>query len=304
MRQGRDKIKARRAVRLKQAVLGLAMLAPALVVLGTFVFFPILYVVFLSLTNWNLISSDIQYVGINNYLDLARSDQFRAAVRRTFLYSGATAAITLPLALGLALLLNNEFRGRDIYRTILSSPYVVPGVGLSIVWLWLYNPNYGLINWLLSLIGIPGAAWLQSTSTALISVIIVSVWQYAGYYTLLFLSGLQGIPDDLYEAARIDGAGQWSEFWRITLPLLSPTVLFASTVSVIQSFQVFDQIYILTGGGPAESTTTLVFYLYQQGFQFFQIGPAAAVSVFMLLSLLIFTVLQFHFSRRWVHYDV
>ncbi len=280
------------------------MLAPALAVLGVFVFFPVLYVAYLSLTNWDLISPSPEFVGLRNYLDLARSGEFLAALFRTVLFSGATAALTLPLALFLAVLLNREFKGRSVYRTVLSSPYVVPLVGSSIVWLWLYNPNYGLINYVLSLFGISGPAWLQNPSTALLSVIIASVWQYVGYYALLFLVGLQSIPGELYEAARIDGAGSWTEFRRITVPLLTPTILFASTVSVLQSFQVFDQIYVLTGGGPAKSTTTLVFYLYQQGFQFFDIGAASAVSVFMLLSLVTFTALHLYFSRRWVHYDI
>ncbi|MDP9440114.1 MAG: sugar ABC transporter permease, partial [Actinomycetota bacterium] len=223
---------------------------------------------------------------------------------RTVIYSGATAAITLPLALVLAVFLNQKFRGRNVYRTILSSPFAVPLVGSAVIWLWLYDPSYGLINYLLGLIGIEGPAWLERSSTALLSVIIVSVWHYVGYYALLFLVGLQDIPAELYEAAKIDGAGRWSEFWRITLPLLSPTILFASTVSVIQSFQVFDQIYVLTGGGPADSTTTLIFYLYEQGFQFFHIGVASAISVFLLLSLITFTILHMYFSRRWVHYEV
>ena len=285
-------------------VVGTAMLAPALSVLSVFVFFPVLYVAYLSFTNWDLISPSPEFVGFQNYLDLAQSREFLAALWRTVLFSGATAAFTLPLALFLAVLLNREFKGRSVYRTILSSPYVVPLVGSSIVWLWLYNPNYGLINYLLSLFGVNGPAWLQNPSTALLSVIVASVWQYVGYYALLFLVGLQSIPGELYEAARIDGAGIWTEFRHITVPLLTPTILFASTVSILQSFQVFDQIYVLTGGGPAKSTTTLVFYLYQQGFQFFHIGTASAVSVFMLLSLVTFTALHLYLSRRWVHYDV
>jgi len=288
----------------RPSVVGLAMLAPALTVLGTFVFFPVVYVVFLSLTEWDLISPDQRFVGLQNYLYLASSEEFRAVLLRTAVYSGATAAITLPLALMLAVLLNQKFRGRNVYRTVLSSPFAVPLVGSAVIWLWLYDPSYGLINYLLSLFGIEGPAWLERSSTVLLSVIIVSVWHYVGYYALLFLVGLQDIPAELYEAARIDGAGRWSEFWRITLPLLSPTILFASTVSVIQSFQVFDQIYVLTGGGPADSTTTLIFYLYEQGFQFFNIGIASAVSVFLLLSLITFTILHMHLSRRWVHYEV
>ncbi len=285
-------------------VAGMAMLSPALIVLGAFVFFPVLYVAYLSLTSWDLISPAPKFVGFQNYLDLAQSGDFLAALVRTAVFSGATAAIMLPAALFLAVLLNQEFKGRSIYRTVLSSPYVVPLVGSSVVWLWLYNPNYGLINYVLGLFGISGPAWLQSSSTALLSVIIASAWQYVGYYTLLFLVGLQSIPVELYEAARMDGAGSWTEFKSITVPLLTPTILFASTVSVLQSFQVFDQIYVLTGGGPANSTTTLVFYLYQQGFQFFHIGTASAVSVFMLLSLVTFTTLHLRFSRRWVHYDL
>lgn len=288
----------------RPTLVAMLMLAPALTVLTTFVFFPVVYVVFLSFLDWDLISPDKQFVGLDNYVDLARSGEFRAVLLRTVVYSGATAAITLPLALLLAVFLNQKFRGRNIYRTVLSSPFAVPLVGSAVIWLWLYDPSYGLINYLLSLIGVQGPTWLESSSTALLSVIIVSVWHYVGYYALLFLVGLQNIPAELYEAARIDGAGRWSEFWNITLPLLSPTVLFASTVSVIQSFQVFDQVYVLTRGGPANSTTTLIFYLYEQGFQFFHIGTAAAVSVFLLLSLITFTVLHMHFSRRWVHYEV
>lgn len=288
----------------RPGLVAMLMLAPALTILGTFVFFPVVYVVFLSFLDWDLISPDKQFVGLDNYVDLARSEEFRAVLLRTVVYSAATAAITLPLALLLAVFLNQKFRGRNIYRTILSSPFAVPLVGSAVIWLWLYDPSYGLINYLLSLIGVQGPTWLESSSTALLSVIIVSVWHYVGYYALLFLVGLQNIPAELYEAARIDGAGRWSEFWNITLPLLSPTVLFASTVSVIQSFQVFDQVYVLTNGGPANSTTTLIFYLYEQGFRFFHIGTAAAVSVFLLLSLITFTILHLHFSRRWVHYEV
>lgn len=288
----------------RPSLVAMLMLAPALTVLTTFVFFPVVYVVFLSFLDWDLISPDKQFVGLDNYVDLARSGEFRAVLLRTVVYSAATAAITLPLALLLAVFLNQMFRGRNIYRTVLSSPFAVPLVGSAVIWLWLYDPSYGLINYLLGLVGIQGPAWLESSSTALLSVIIVSVWHYVGYYALLFLVGLQDIPAELYEAARIDGAGKWTEFWNITLPLLSPTILFASTVSVIQSFQVFDQVYVLTRGGPANSTTTLIFYLYEQGFQFFKIGTAAAISVFLLLSLIIFTVLHMHLSRRWVHYEV
>lgn len=288
----------------RPSLVAMLMLAPALTVLTTFVFFPVVYVVFLSFLDWDLISPDKKFVGLDNYVDLARSGEFRAVLLRTVVYSAATAAITLPLALLLAVFLNQKFRGRNIYRTVLSSPFAVPLVGSAVIWLWLYDPSYGLINYLLGLVGIQGPTWLESSSTALLSVIIVSVWHYVGYYALLFLVGLQDIPAELYEAARIDGAGKWTEFWNITLPLLSPTILFASTVSVIQSFQVFDQVYVLTRGGPANSTTTLIFYLYEQGFQFFKIGTAAAVSVFLLLSLIIFTVLHMHLSRRWVHYEV
>lgn len=288
----------------RPTLVAMLMLAPALTVLGTFVFFPVVYVVFLSFLDWDLISPDKQFVGLDNYVDLAQSEEFRAVLLRTVVYSAATAAITLPLALLLAVFLNQKFRGRNIYRTILSSPFAVPLVGSAVIWLWLYDPSYGLINYLLSLVGVQGPTWLESSSTALLSVIIVSVWHYVGYYALLFLVGLQDIPAELYEAARIDGAGRWSEFWNITLPLLSPTVLFASTVSVIQSFQVFDQVYVLTNGGPANSTTTLIFYLYEQGFRFFHIGTAAAVSVFLLLSLITFTILHLRLSRRWVHYEV
>jgi ABC-type sugar transport system permease subunit len=304
LKKGASAKRRRKPLSSRPSLVAALMLAPALTILTAFVFFPVVYVVFLSFVDWDLISPDREFVGVDNYVDLASSGEFRAVLVRTVVYSAATALITLPLALLLAVFLNQKFRGRNIYRTILSSPFAVPLVGSAVIWLWLYDPSYGLINYLLSLVGIRGPTWLESSSTALLSVIIVSVWHYVGYYALLFLVGLQNIPTELYEAAKIDGAGRWGEFWNITLPLLSPTVLFASTVSVIQSFQVFDQVYVLTGGGPADSTTTLIFYLYEQGFRFFHIGTASAVSVFLLVSLIIFTVVHMRLSRRWVHYEV
>jgi ABC-type sugar transport system permease subunit len=191
-----------------------------------------------------------------------------------------------------------------VYRTILFAPYVIPLVASSIAWIWMLSSN-GFVNEVLGLVlPVRGVAWLDSSAWALPGIMLVTVWQFTGYYTVLVLSGLQGIPQEIEEAARIDGAGELRLAWSVTLPLLSPTLLFCLVVSVIASFRVFDQIYIMTGGGPGTATMTLVFYLYQQGFGFLNAGAGASVSVILLVGLMGVTWLQLRMARQWVTYQL
>jgi ABC-type sugar transport system permease subunit len=176
-------------------------------------------------------------------------------------------------------------------------------VALSLVWKWLYLPDIGLINSVLGVVGINGPAWLTSQTWAMPALILMSVWKGFGYNMVIFLAGLQGIPDHLYDAAKVDGATAWRRFLNVTLPLLSPTTFFVVVISVISSFQVFDQALIMTNGGPGTATTTLVLYIYQKGFQSFDMGYAAAVALVLFAVIFVFTVIQFLFQRRWVTYD-
>jgi ABC-type sugar transport system permease subunit len=201
------------------------------------------------------------------------------------------------------MLLNQALRGVVIFRSIFLLPYVTVTVALSLVWKWLYLPDIGLINSVLGVVGINGPAWLTSQTWAMPALILMSVWKGFGYNMVIFLAGLQGIPDHLYDAAKVDGATAWRRFLNVTLPLLSPTTFFVVVISVISSFQVFDQALIMTNGGPGTATTTLVLYIYQKGFQSFDMGYAAAVALVLFAVIFVFTVIQFLLQRRWVTYD-
>jgi ABC-type sugar transport system permease subunit len=288
----------------REAVLGWALLAPSLLLLGTFVVGPVLLDVPLSFMHYDMIAATGRWVGLDNYRALAADPIFWQAVAHTLELAVGTAVPLLTLAVFFALVLNRRVRGRGVYRTILFAPYVIPLVASSIAWIWMLSSN-GFVNEVLGLVlPVHGVAWLDSSAWALPGIMLVTIWQFVGYYTVLVLSGLQGIPHEIEEAARIDGAGELRLAWSVTLPLLSPTLLFCLVVSVIASFRVFDQIYVMTGGGPGTATMTLVFYLYQQGFAFLNTGSGASVSVILLGGLMGVTWLQLHMARRWVTYQL
>ena len=293
----------RRAWPRRESLVGLAFLLPSLVLLGIFVFYPLGYVVYLSLLKWDLITP-ASVMGLNNYAALFKDSYFLQAVQVTVAISAASVAITLPVGFLCAVFLNLKLRESAFYRGILLAPYIFPLVASGIAWSMMFQQDGGILNWLIRHLGGSGLNWLGSSTWAVVAVIIVGVWQYLGYYTLIFLAGLQGIPPDYYEAAAIDGAGNLVQAVRITLPLLSPTLLFATIILIIQSFQTFSQVYVMTQGGPAGATTTLVYYLYEVAFQFFQIGKAGAISVLLLLFLVGITLIQLVLARRWVHYDL
>jgi ABC-type sugar transport system permease subunit len=288
----------------REALLGWALLAPSLLLLGTFVVGPVLLDVPLSFMQYDMIAATGRWVGLENYQALAADPIFWQAVAHTLELAVGTAVPLLTLAVFFALVLNRRVRGRGVYRTILFAPYVIPLVASSIAWIWMLSSN-GFVNEVLGLVlPVHGVAWLDSSAWALPGIMLVTVWQFVGYYTVLMLSGLQGIPHEIEEAARIDGAGEMRLAWSVILPLLSPTLLFCLVVSVIASFRVFDQIYVMTGGGPGTATMTLVFYLYQQGFAFLNTGSGASVSVILLVGLMGVTWLQLHMARRWVTYQL
>ena len=277
-----------------------AFLAPAMLLLTVFIFVPAVYVVYLSLLHWNLLSSHPKFVGFANYAVLFRDSNFHTALINSGLVSAAMVFIALPIGLVLAMLADLGLRGTRLYRTILFGPYVIPLVASGLIWSLLFNGRNGFIDQVLGVFGIAGPDWLGTQPYALMAVMVVTIWQFTGYYMLIFLGGLQGVPIGLKEAARVDGAGGWRVFRSVTLPSLSPSLFFAIVVCLIQSLQTFDQVYVMTNGGPDGATTTLVYYIFQQGFGMYNIGPATAASVVLLVILALLTFIQMRFSQRWV----
>jgi multiple sugar transport system permease protein len=266
---------------------------PALLFFAVFVGYPVGYSFYLSFHEWNMMAETPTWVGLENYAALLRDDDFRRSLVQTALFTLGITACIVVLSLGMALLLDQKLRWIKFYRTIFYLPAVTSLVAIGIVWVWIFDPQYGLINQILRGIGIEGPLWLADTRVALIALIITAAWRNIGYFATIFLAGLQGIDDMYYEAARIDGAGAWASFRRVTLPLLKPTILFVVVMSVILSFQVFALVYVMTGGGPANSTSVLVFYLYQQAFTYFRMGYASAVGFVLFVIVFALTLLQF-----------
>jgi sn-glycerol 3-phosphate transport system permease protein len=277
-------------------------IAPSILVFGTFFIYPIFYSIYLSFMKWNLISPNKTYIGLENYHDLMLSEEFRRALGNTLIYTLGSVTISLAIGLGLAILLNSQKRWAAWVQAAIFSPHIISLVSVSLLWLWLMDPNFGLLNWILSLVGIGPLRWIASDTQALNSLILVGIWKVVGYDMVVFLSGLQAIPSELYEAAKIDGAGGLRRFRHVTIPLLSPTLFFLTVTSIISSFQVFDIVKIMTGGGPADATNVIVFYIFEYGFRFFKIGHASAASVILFFMVLGLTVLQFKWVERRVHY--
>ncbi|MGH3146183.1 MAG: carbohydrate ABC transporter permease [Rubrobacter sp.] len=244
------------------------------------------------------------WAGLENFREMFTNDPvFRAAFVNTVYFTAVSVPLSVVLGLATALLVNQALRGIVVFRSIFLLPYVTVTVALSLVWKWIYLPDIGLINSALGVVGIEGPSWLTSETWAMPALILMSVWKGFGYNMVIFLAGLQGIPEHLYDAAKVDGATAWRRFLNVTLPLLSPTTFFVVVISVISSFQVFDQALIMTNGGPGTSTTTLVLYIYQKGFQSFEMGYAAAVALVLFAAIFVFTVIQFLLQRRWVSYE-
>ncbi|HOX32228.1 MAG TPA: sugar ABC transporter permease [Spirochaetales bacterium] len=280
----------------------LLFLAPSLLVFALFVFFPLAFSGMLSLTKWDLLSGERPFAGLGNYARLFSDKVFLKALANTALFSLVVVAAAAAAGLALALALDKPIFGRAAYRAGIFAPYLTSTAAMALVWLWIFDPQYGLINSALSRLGIAGPAWIASIDWALPALMIMTVWRFAGYDMLLFLGGLQGVPRELKEAAYIDGAGKARIFFRITLPLLSPTTLFVVVTTFITMFQNFETVAVMTQGGPVNSTNMLVFYLYQNAFQFYEAGYASAIASVLFAIVVAATALQMWASKRWVHY--
>jgi len=282
-----------------------AWLFVAPVALGILIWqvYPVLYSLYVSFTAWNFVSAP-RWTGLQNYTQLFASDQFfSAALRNSAVYAVGTVVPTVVLGVLFAVILNSRIRGRAIYRTLYFLPNVTPIVSIAIVWAWMYDSNFGILNFLLKLIGIAGPRWLGSSDWAMTSLIIMDVWHGLGFSIILLLAGLQSIGAEYYEAATIDGADAFEQFWHVTLPLLSPMTFLVLILALINAFQVFDSPYVLTQGGPANATLTLVLYLYNQGFADLHMGLASAVAYCLFVIILVLTGLSFYLQKLWVFYE-
>ncbi len=254
-----------------------------------------------SLTEYPIIAAP-SFVGFDNYSDIFGDEQFHAALRVTLIYTIFSVALYIGAALGLALLCDRKLPGVGVVRTIIFLPSLVPVFAMAILWGWIFNADFGLVNYVFSLIGLPAQGWFQSDTQALWLTITISLWAVGSAF-VVFLAGLQSIPQDLYEAITVDGAGALRRFWHVTLPMLSPVILFNLVIGVILSFQVFDIAWALTNGGPGDATLFFVLYIWRKAFQEFQMGYASALAWILFVIIVSVTALIFRTARYWVHYD-
>ncbi|MGE5675051.1 MAG: carbohydrate ABC transporter permease [Mycobacterium leprae] len=287
---------------LKKALIILLFLLPNLIGFLLFSLVPVVASLGLSLFKWDLLSAPV-FVGLQNFRNLMKDVDFWAATRHTFTFIIGYIPLVLAVGLGVALVLNQKLKGLAFYRTAFFLPVVSSWVAVALIWKWLFNPNVGMVNYMLSLIGIHGPAWLFDEHWAMPAIILASVWKDMGFVSVLYLSGLQGIADEYYEAASLDGATPWEKFRHVTLPLISPTTFFVLIISLINSFQVFEQVYVMTNGGPAGATNVLVQQIYNNAFRYGRMGYASAMSWFLFALVFAATLIQMWGQRRWVHYE-
>ncbi len=281
---------------------GYVCLLPSLLHLAVFVVFPIFFSLYLSFHEWDMLSKARPFVGLSNYVGILTSRDFQQSFVNTAYYSVGNIPLLVAASLSLALLLNRDLQLKAFYRLAYYIPVITPIVAASVVWMWLYEPSYGIVNYLLSFISIRGPAWLRDPVWAMPAVIIMRVWKNAGFYMVIYLAALQSIPQSYYEAATIAGANWWQQVWKITIPLLLPTTFFVLVISVIRSFQVFTQIFVMTQGGPLGTTDVLVHYLYVEAFTNFAMGRASAVAYVIFIVIFALTLVQWRAFGRGTEY--
>lgn len=288
--------------KLKNAVRVLMFVLPALIPLGIFWLFPMCEAIFMSFTDWDYMSSTYNIVGFDNYKSIFSDSMFYDALKNTVVFTLGTLIPTIAGGLFAAVLLKNKLTGSAIYKAVIFSPWVTPTVVISIVWSWIFEPKYGLANYILQLLNLPKSQWLESSDTAMYAVILVTIWKGFGWAMIFYLTALERVPKELYEAAAVDGAGRWQKFKSITLPLISPTTFFLTIITTIDSIKAYDQIQVLTQGGPSGSTRTILYLYYQTAFENFNIGEATSIAVILLIIVGCLSGIQFIASKKWVHY--
>ncbi|SHO47547.1 carbohydrate ABC transporter permease [Anaerocolumna xylanovorans] len=292
------------AIKMKKDTLArIGFTLPFLIPLLLFWIVPLFLAFGISFTDWDYISANIGFVGLDNYKDIFTDSDFLKALFNTFYFAVGTIPPTLLISFGLALLFENQFRGSKLFRSVIFSPWITPTVAVSMVWSWIYEPERGFANHLLGFFGIAPLSWLQDSTTAMLSVIIFTIWKSLGWTFLFYIGALAAVPKSTYEAAEIDGASRSRKLLHITIPLISPTTFFLFVVNLIQSIQVYDQIQIMTQGGPGGSTTTLLYMYYDKSFQNFKMGPANSIAMIILAIIVVLSLISNRISSRFVHYE-
>ncbi|TPG20052.1 sugar ABC transporter permease [Sphingomonas koreensis] len=281
-----------------------SFVAPALIALAVSFFLPIAAALLLSFTDFDLYAladiSNLRFIGLANYLTLLRTPLFWQALGNTLEFVVLGVPLSMATSLGAALLIQSKLaRFKGLFRTIFFAPVVTTLVAVAVIWRYLFNAHYGLINWALGGVGLGPVDWLGDPHWAMPAIVVFAVWKNFGYNMIILLAGLQTIPDDLYEAARIDGAGPWAQFRHVTLPALAPVLLVVSILTMAAYFQLFAEPYVMTQGGPVQSTTSILYLMFTQGFQFWNLGYATAVAFVLFAILFAVTLLQLRVSRRW-----
>lgn len=284
-------------------IAGYSFLAPNIIGFLIFTFLPVFASLLLAFAKWDILTKP-EFVGFQNFINLVQDKFFWQYFLNTLFFM-LSIPLSMAVSLILALLMNNPIKGVVWFRTIYFLPVVSSMIAVALLWRWIYNPDFGLLNSFLKDIGFRNPPqWLSSTTWSKPAIMIMWIWKGAGYNMLLYLAALQGVPQQLYEAASIDGASSWQQFWNITFPMLSPTNFFIIIMSVIGGFQAFGEMYIMTGGGPAGSTTTIVYYIYNNAFQWFKMGYASAIAWFLFIIIFIVTLLQWKYAGQKVEYSV
>ena len=293
---------SRRRSQLNKNLIAYSFILPNLIGFAVFTLVPMVLSLGLAFMNWDG-ANRTSWAGLENFQRLLTDETFKISLQNTLIYVAGTVPLTLAASLGLALLLNRPLRGRNFFRTTFFFPYVASLVAVAVVWNLLFFPSAGPVNELLRAIGVQNPPrWSASVDWAMPTVIMASIWRYMGYYMIIYLAALQGIPSILYEAAEIDGASAWQKFRYVTLPLLTPATFFISVMLTIASFKVFDMILMMTNGGPGRATNVLVFYTYNVAFREFRFGYSSAIAMVLLAMVVIITFVQFRMEKRWVSY--
>ena len=287
----------------KENMMGFLFILPAMIPLLVFWIIPIIWSGGLSFTDWDMMSENIHFMGLKNYTSLLKDPNFGKVLWNTLVFALGSTVPSIVIGLLVALAMNGARRGTGIYRTVIFAPYITPMVAVSVVWSWIFEPRVGILNFVLELFGLPGSQWTQSSETAMLSVLIVTVWKSIGWTMIFYREAIRKVPQNLLEAAAIDGANSFWRFWKIIIPMISPTTFFLVIMSTISSLQAYDQIQVLTQGGPAGATRTLLYYYYQEAFRNFNTGKASAVAIVLVLITVVLSLIETEVSKKTVFYN-
>lgn len=287
----------------RENLTGILFIIPAMLPLLVFWILPVIFSGGLSFTNWDMMSEDIKFMGFKNYTSLLRDPNFGRVLKNTLVFAVGSMIPTIFLGMMIALVMDGASKGAGLYRTIIFAPYITPMVAISVVWSWIFEPRVGILNFVMRLVSLPESQWLQSSKTAMISVLIVTTWKSLGWTMIFYMEAIRKVPKSLLESASMDGANGFWRFIKITLPMISPTTFFLVIMSTISSLQAYDQIQVLTQGGPAGATRTLLYYYYQEAFQNFNTGKASAVAVILVIITVILSLAETRISKKTVFYN-